>query len=552
MKKIKNEKIFIIILSILAIAGISFFIYETQKNLKYEPDLSQLSKDEAISLARDFLVNNGLITDGDLKTYDAAVSYSSDNRRYPFLTKIFDNDKEKINKYLKENDFPLIQYAVRFFKEEEKKEFLIALDPEKKSISNFGQQISEEEERNELTKEEARELAIAFIKDKGFDTAMLSDKDYSSETHPNRLDHLFIFRVEGSEIESEYGQAYKEISIAVFGDKVGAYDYTLFVPEKFKRDIQKQKSLGVFLTILSFLASILMIVFALVVLIKQFIKKNVDYKLFLYISLIGFGLLFLDGINGFEMIKFGYQTEMSKLIFYGIGFSVIAISAIIMSCVFLFVGGASGHALTKEIWPEKEKILTKFKFSKEFSHSIFRGYLIASLLLGLMSLIYFIGEKYFSVWSLPDLYSYNFLLAFVPTFSILVTVLFAAFSEEFLYRLFGITLFKKYTKSVFLAIIITTIIWGIAHSNYPVFPVYFRAIELFIGGSILGYFFVRYNITTVIAAHYIFNATIFFVLFITSKDSFLISQALFIILIPLLLALIPYIKKSSPVALTPH
>ena len=84
----------------------------------------------------------------------------------------------------------------------------------------------------------------------------------------------------------------------------------------------------------------------------------------------------------------------------------------------------------------------------------------------------------------------------------------AAVSEEFLFRFFAIPLTKKYTKSMSVAILLPAIIWALGHSSYTVFPVYVRAVELTIAGVIFGYMFVKYDILTVLIAHYVIDAVL--------------------------------------------
>ena len=137
--------------------------------------------------------------------------------------------------------------------------------------------------------------------------------------------------------------------------------------------------------------------------------------------------------------------------------------------------------------------------------------------LGITSLIYFLGEKYLGVWTLGDTSSQFFtLLTYIPLISLLSVAVYSSISEELVYRLFGISFFKKYTKSTILAVFITTIIWAVAHSNYSVFPYYFRAIELIITGLLFGYFFVRYDLATTITAHYVFNSLVFGLIFLVT------------------------------------
>ncbi|MBM3247641.1 CPBP family intramembrane metalloprotease, partial [Candidatus Pacearchaeota archaeon] len=297
-----------------------------------------------------------------------------------------------------------------------------------------------------------------------------------------------------------------------------------------EREINKQLSSGIFLTILSYLATIFMFILAFIFLIKAFINKKANWKSYLLLSLITLAILIVSTINEYPTLKSSYITDSPFLVHIGIAIAIgIIISILFVSTIF--ISGVSGDFLAKEVWKEKIK-----NTLKKLSPSIFRGYLIAFSSLGLVSLLYLIGERYLGVWALSSgAESYSFLLSFIPFISIFSIVFFAAFSEEIIYRLFGISFFKKYLKSTFFAILLSTLVWAVAHSSYPVFPFYFRAIELIIGGSIWGYFFVRYDLSTVISAHYVYNAVLFgSIMFFTGTLSLMIS-AVTLVLLPLIL-----------------
>jgi hypothetical protein len=81
----------------------------------------------------------------------------------------------------------------------------------------------------------------------------------------------------------------------------------------------------------------------------------------------------------------------------------------------------------------------------------------------------------------------------------------ASFSEEIIFRLFGISLVKKYLRSLILAILLTSVLWGMGHTLYAIFPVWFRIIEIGLLGIFYGIVFVRFGIIPLIVAHYLFD-----------------------------------------------
>ncbi|MFA5066373.1 MAG: CPBP family intramembrane glutamic endopeptidase, partial [Dehalococcoidia bacterium] len=125
----------------------------------------------------------------------------------------------------------------------------------------------------------------------------------------------------------------------------------------------------------------------------------------------------------------------------------------------------------------------------------------------------------------------------------------AAVSEEFLCRLFAISFFKKYFKHTFLALLIPAMIWAFAHSNYPVFPVYVRGIELTLAGLAFGWVFIRFGLWPCLVAHYAMNAILVCVPLLKSSNGYYIVSGaiiIFLALVPAIVALLARAKGKQP------
>ena len=535
-----NEKKFTIILCALAFIGLSFFTYDAYRQRDLAPKVN-LSTQEAVTRASDFLEQHLGV---NLDDYTHSTKFANDSIGDSLIYKTLKEDKGI--EYLRDNNLPPLVYSVRFFKELEQEEFSVAINTETKKVYSFHQVLSENQERPELKEKEARKLANNFITKQGFDLNELKEINFKANKKEKRLDYEFNFRFKNSNIPTEFGDMHREIWVSILGDKVGGFAYYLFTPEDFGRSINSQMGNGMLIATLSLLASALMIILALVVLIKQYKDDNINKKLFLTISISLAAVLVLDNFNSLGFLKNTYMTDISFIAFWGMSI-ILPLVAVLFVATGIFISGAAGEAIAKKIWLDKISGLKDKIFSHELSVSIFKGYLIAFILLGLTALIYLIGEKYLGVWALADLGAgYNTLLSFVPAFSIFAGVgLLAAVSEEFLYRLFGISFFKQKFKSTFWAVLIVTIIWAVAHSTYPVFPFYFRAIELLIGGAIFGYCFVRYNITTTITAHYVFNSILSLMILLLAGSVFTIFTGVLVVALPGIIALKGWQNKKS-------
>ena len=219
--------------------------------------------------------------------------------------------------------------------------------------------------------------------------------------------------------------------------------------------------------------------------------------------------------------------------------------------IFLF--GSSGESLSREVlkidMPLLSALKTKHMDKGKITSTFVVGYSLAFIFLGYISLFYLLGTKFFNIWMPPEAGYSNILGTSMPFLFPLTVAAGAAISEEFMFRLFAISFFKKYMKWTWLGVLIPALIWAFAHSNYPVFPVYVRGIELTIAGIIFGIVFLKYGLETVLITHFIIDAALVGLPLIKSHNAyFMISGfvVLGIVFLPVpLMLMISSIKKKN-------
>ena len=136
----------------------------------------------------------------------------------------------------------------------------------------------------------------------------------------------------------------------------------------------------------------------------------------------------------------------------------------------------------------------------------------------------------------------------VPAFTALVIGFQASFSEETMFRLFAINLFKKYGVPTILAVFLSAMIWGFGHTGYEIFPMWFRGVEVTCIGIIMGTFYLRYGLMCVIAAHFLIDSFLSSLPYLLNPQaSFNFYSALAVVALPLLLAFIALLfNKGTP------
>jgi hypothetical protein len=208
----------------------------------------------------------------------------------------------------------------------------------------------------------------------------------------------------------------------------------------------------------------------------------------------------------------------------------------------LIAGDGLWRSMNRNLWPRWREA----GYGEHVWRSMKAGYCFALILLGLQTLILLLLEKGIGAWSTSDVTQSPVNMA-VPWLLPLLAWC-AAISEEAIYRLFGVAIFRKWFKNTYAAAIIPTIIWALGHVAYPIYPATTRLIELTIIGFIFCFVFIRYGFITAVFAHAIFDTILMSASIIFLGSAINITAGIIYILLPVPLAwLIRYFhKKREP------
>lgn len=461
-------------------------------------DISITSADASIE-SRDFLLMRNFSISG----YESATSFDSFGEAVVYLEK--EMGIEKANEVMR-GDVELWFFRSRFYMPLEKTEYTVLVSPRDGSIIGFEEEILDDEGGASLEQDDAKRIATDFLESMDVDLTEFELISFSSEERKNRVDHDFKWQRRDSTL---INAAYR-IDVSVYGDYAGYYKKYLYVPESFIRDYQNERSYGVVLTLGSYVFMIILIILSFWVFVVMYKKNEIKMKFAMYLAAI-IGVLFVaDTINSLPLIFSEYPTTISRNVFL----ATLLIGSIIGALVYMLIivmSGVSGETLTRSVLKKRTDLITnpwRHLLSREFAMSSMRGYALGFFFLGYVTMFYLIGRNFFDIWLPADAGYSNMLNTFLPFLFPLTIGMLASISEEFLFRFFAIPLTKKYTKSIFLALLLPAIIWAFGHSSYTVFPVYVRGIELTIVGLIFGYMFVKYDIMTVLIAHYVIDAVL--------------------------------------------
>ena len=556
LNRISWTTFFLLSLSLISLAVWLKFNYPQLTFTNFSVDRTQ-----AVAIAQEHLRANGYADPGE---FQAVAVFNMDELMDRYMQKTVGFDG--LSRFIKEHDFDLFYWRVRFFKEKEKEGFNYIIDSAKGEITGYSHALEDTAARGTIEREEARAQAEAFLtKTFGFDPARYSLGSDLATIRDNRTDYFFSWYKQGVSIpwsalpDSGTGKLIK--SVLLTGDEILGFSKNSFlVPEQFNRDLDGRKEwsrnmlLGIRMIILALLTSGIYLI-----LVRQnHLAMHATKKFYFGIMLFSFLLSLTTFFNQFEEILYSYTTTSSLQSFLWRS-GINTVIAALFTTVTMLIPGLAGELLHAEASPNQPSgsfrhyIQSTFA-SRSVSEMIALGYFVCFIMLGIQSLLVKTGQTYLGVWVEYNWVN-NFTTAFLPFLAAFTFGFKTSFSEEIMYRLYAINLGKKIFSKflpgkpgpvLIITCLLSSLIWGYAHSGYQIFPMWFRGLEVSCLGLFLSFIYLKYGIIPVIVAHYLFdvfwNCAGF--IFGTSKPFYFYSS-IGILLLPLMLAAAAFVLNRK-------
>ncbi len=546
MSNLKRSDLTLGMLGLVGLAVV-FFLYQSAFPLALVD--MDVTRDQAIANADAFLRQQG----AELDEYRRAALFAGDTESLVFLQQTL-GDAEAGR--WAASDAPVWTWDIRWFRPGDAEEWLAFVGVDGELVA-FRHVLEEAAPGADLDEAAARVLAERFLRERGADLSELEPVSASADKKDNRTDHLFVWESRGRTIDwrpedPEAGTGSARVMVRVLGDEVGGYARFLRIPEEFSRQFESVQSIGTFLAIASIVITVLLALVAMGIAIVRYRAGEVDWRLAITCGVVVGTMFTAYTMTAWPEAQFRYQTSIGWGVFLGMMALGLVLAAVFYS-VFVMFPTAAGESMARELFPSALRGFSAMMrgriFTPEFGASALRGYALAGAFLGFFTAFYWFARNYMGAWMPAEgPYSQIFNNA-LPWLTPLTISLVAAISEETIYRLFGISLFKRLTRSTTLALVIPAAIWAFGHSNYPVFPVYIRGIELTIAGTLFGVAFLRYGLVTCIVAHYVIDAVALGMPLVSSGNaSFMISGLIVIglALVPGFVGLVAGRKQGEP------
>lgn len=505
----------------------------------------QVSRDEALNRAKAFLTQHGASLDG----YQSTIVFAVDDKTKTYLERTV--GLEQANK-LMSSAVNAWYWEVRFFRPQQKEEFRANVDPEGR-IVGYEHIIEEARAGASLDRDAAHKFAEQYLHAQygpSLDQYDFLPEESNPTERPNRRDWSFTWQHRGFRAPDNQDGAPYRLNVTVNGDQIGGATEFLKVPEAWQRDFQRMRSRNDLIENIAIIPYMILLSAAFWFIFELSRLGAMRWSSPLWIGIFFALLWFFMSISNWPEIRAGYDTNSSYSAF-AIGQIAYAALLSIVQALLVTIAVAPGEPLYRVSQPSRLQLFKAWKVpglrSKEFFTAGIIGVSLAAIHIGYVVVFYLVGKK-FGVWAPQDVNFDNSTSSIFPWLGALAIGMYAAASEEFLFRLFAIPFFHRITKSKAIAVILPAFMWSFLHSNYPQEPAYIRGIEIGLIGIVAGLVMLRWGILATLIWHYTVDATLGSLLLLRSASPYLrISGALVAgaAFIPLIYCGVMYVKRGG-------
>jgi membrane protease YdiL (CAAX protease family) len=426
---------------------------------------------------------------------------------------------EEMNRLVREGVVSLYAWRVRHFAEGVVEEGEVRLTPSGAPLG-FSLTLSEDAPGNNLEEDQARELAMeGAAREWLVDPSLWEHLESSQTERPGgRIDHTFVYE----RPDLDLGEASLRLRLRVAGDDLVEVMPFVHVPEGFQRRFLATRDANASISLAGTVVFLLLFVLlggglGTVLLIRE---RWIEWKAPLLWGGIVAGLMALNAVNSLPLAWMEYDTALPSGIF---------IATLLLAALGIF---AAGTAFLAFVFMAGESLLRKglpdqIQQWKLWSPGVVNStpvlgrslapYLVVGLELGYVVVFYLTMTRLAGWWSpASNLVEPDLLATYLPWLTAVSTSLFAAFSEESIFRAIPIgaaaILGRRYGKPgvwIWTTIVLQALVFGASHADYPQQPAYARVVEIFPVFLAWGVVVLYFGLAPAIIGHFVYNLSLF-------------------------------------------
>ena len=237
-------------------------------------------------------------------------------------------------------------WVTRFFRYGEKEEHRVAIHPETGALYSTRHSLPEKAEGADLDEESARIIAVEYLRAFDIDPELLDLKESSSEKHPTRRDHRFVFEAKEGDSRNIDELRYR-VRVDIAGDKPADILRFLKVPEAWQR--QREENTTFKTTLLGLTISLIVGIglHGCWLLISHVRNRELHWPPLVKIAGVGIALFLLSYLNGLATSERSYDTELTQS-----NFTIMELFGAVAGSLGIGVAVVAALALATSLYPD--------------------------------------------------------------------------------------------------------------------------------------------------------------------------------------------------------
>ncbi len=525
--QVSHDKKWLFLLVVLGLIGMISYCFKADEVFPAASIDLRLGQSKVQAIAKNWAQEAGYIKENP----KVSTVFDYDNESKTFLE--YELGSKEANNLMR-GDLPVWYWATRMCEPLQMEQFLCQVSPSGKLVA-FNRQLPNDYALPSISHDEAFALAKTFVETKvGIPLTKFTRIKHGTTSQVKRSDHFFTWENK----QDAYAGAHLRIDVNVSGNQITSFDNYLHVPEAWERKFSKLRSYNELLTDLASVFLSMLNVATVFIFLWAFSGGLIRWRFAvfagLFVSLVSLG----ESLNSLPRAIHSYSTTIAYDAFltdYYVNTLTSAATTFLQSTV---LAGAA-EALYRLSFPKAIALEHLFTKASLAVRQTFRGLVAGHGLFGIhlgWVVFYYLFGRGLGFWSPLDVQNAETLSSYVPSFSAAYIGVWAAFTEEFLYRILGTTILTKVFKNFWVANILQAAAWAFMHSNYPQEPPYARGLELTVVGFTYGLILKYFGILPCLISHYIFDTFLGVVPLLSSSLPALKAQAV-IVVVPFAIAL---------------
>lgn len=469
------------------------------------------TREQIVQRADSFFRATGLAPE----RFRTAVRFAADETLLTFVD-LAGGGKDTLDALVRGQDVAPFTWRVRAFTPGEPREVTVHFAPDGRLVG-FEQRLAEAERRPAVSSDSGRVMASEVLADwlrEPRDRWTVVSESYETRPVSERVDRSYTFE----RIDRRVGGAPIRLEVVIHGDKPGKAVARVVTPQSFLRRYDEMRSANDRLALLANLGILLLVVAALATLRVYSRQHAIRWRPAMAVGAAVGLLVTATLLNEVPSSWYGYDTATSASVFQ---VQLIAGAVLGGAGMMLIVGVtlAAAEVLTRHAFPHHLDWwkLWRHRGTPEVAGRVLGGYAAAAAGFAYVALFYVITRRYLGWWVPSELLDNpNQIATPAPWLAGIAMSAQAAIWEEALFRAIPMSLValwaaEREQRAWWIAggVVLSALVFGFAHANYPSWPPYSRGAEIFLEAAVWALLFVRFGLLVTVVAHFAYNLALF-------------------------------------------